>query len=314
MKTKIYAFALLLGMFSLSGAQSSGSSEYFTLGTYVEQDFMQNYPDAGSVLNNKLTQILAANGMTSSDSRFILAANSNVISKDILGTAPTSFVYTLGVTFAIGDGVDGNKFSSKTMTLKGVGSNETKALINAFKSLKTNDSEFQNFVSHAKNQIVKYYNTRCATVIKEAQMLENQNRYDEALYRLTGIPESSSCYDRALAMVQQMYRKKIDGECKLKLAEAQNYWNSDPTSNGAGVVANILDGIDPRSSCYREVSNFAAKVGKRVIEIDGREWKFKQDKEIGLEKDRLKTMKDIGVAWGNGQPKNVTYGNTRGWW
>ena len=145
-------------------------------------------------------------------------------------------------------------------------------------------------------------------------MLENQSQFDEALYMLTGIPESSSCYDKALASVDQMYRNKINGECKIKLADAQNYWNSNPTSDGANVVAEILSGIDPRATCFKEVSAFANKVGKRVIEIDGREWKFKVDKEIGLEKDRLKSIRDIGVAYGQGQAKNVNYiYKTSGW-
>ena len=310
-------FVLIVSSLAIFGSLeevSAQSNSYFSMSTYVDAGEDGLDTQASAILEEKLKQIVSSNGISSSASRFVFAARTNLLSKDILGTAPASFVYTLSLTFVIGDGLDGNKFASKNITVKGVGTNETKALINAFKTIKANDPEMQNFIAAGKNQITQYYNSRCASVIKEAKMLENQNQFDEALYRLTGIPESSSCYDKALASVDQLYRKKIDRECRLKLAEAQNYWNSNPTSEGASVVADILSGIDPRSACYKEVSNFASKVGKRVIEIDGREWKFKVDQEIGLEKDRLKTIKDIGVAWGNGQPKNITYGNTRGWW
>ena len=47
--------------------------------------------------------------------------------------------------------------------------------------------------------------------------------------------------------------------------------------------------------------------------MDKREWDLKLKNDIVLEKDRIKAYRDVGVAWGNGQPKSVAY-NIHGWW
>lgn len=294
-------------------AQSSDNLGLMTLATYLDPMVEEKTTGTTSVLENKLGQIVSANGMGNGFSRFIITANVTVITKDVLGTAPASYAYTLDLTLFIGDGIDGNVFARYPMTIKGVGNNETKALISALRTVNPNNKELQDFVSKAKEQIVNYYSSRCDLIIKQARMLENQNQFDEAIYSLMSIPEASSCYTKGLEVVNEIYNQKVERECKIKLQEAKNLWNANPTVEGANKVAAILSEIDPRVNCYKEVSAFATTVGKRVLELDGREWNFIVDKEIGLERDRIKAIRDIGVAWGQGQPKTVHY-NIRGWW
>ena len=56
----------------------------------------------------------------------------------------------------------------------------------------------------------------------------------------------------------------------------------------------------------------SAKIQKRVIEIDKREWNYVM-KEQQQTSEMIKAYRDVGVAYGNGQPKSVTY-NVNGWW
>ena len=49
-----------------------------------------------------------------------------------------------------------------------------------------------------------------------------------------------------------------------------------------------------------------SKVAARVKEIDSREWKYIL-KEQAQESERIQAIRDIGVAYGKGQPKSVTY-------
>lgn len=303
----------LVGINTRIMAQSADNIDLMALATYIDPIVEERTSGATSVLENKLSQITNSNGMTNGHSRFIITANTTVISKDVIATAPASYAYTLNITFFIGDGIDGTVFSSYPLTIKGVGNNETKALINAFKNIDINNKKINDFILKGKEQIVNYYSSRCNLIIKKARMMEDQNLFDEAIYSLITIPEASSCYEKGLAVVNEIYHKKIERDCKIKLLQAKNYWNANPTVEGANNVAVILSEIDPRSSCYKEVSSFANSVGKRVLELDGREWKFIYEKEIGLEKDRIKAIRDIGVSWGNGQPQNVQY-NVRGWW
>jgi len=65
--------------------------------------------------------------------------------------------------------------------------------------------------------------------------------------------------------------------------------------------------IDPGSSCYNETKVLAARIAKRILEVDKREWNFIWAKEITLQSEWIKAYRDIGVAWGNGQPKYIIY-------
>lgn len=308
----------LICLFAILGnktnAQSKDNVGFISLSTYIDSSVEERAEGATDVLKNKLDQIVNNNGLSNSFSRFILTANVVPVTKDVLGTAPTSIAYTLNVSFYIGDGIDGNKFATYSKNIKGVGINETKALINAFKNINTSDSELQSFISKGKKEIVNYYNTRCDVIIKQARLLETQNQFDEAIFILTSVPDAcTDCFNKSTAAVQDIFDKKINMECKTKLQEAKLLWASNPTADGANLVSDILKDVNPRSSCYKDVVAFTGSVAKRVLEIDGREWKFNVDKEIGLEKDRIKAIRDIGVAWGNGQPKSIVY-NVRGWW
>lgn len=47
-----------------------------------------------------------------------------------------------------------------------------------------------------------------------------------------------------------------------------------------------------------------------------RDWKMQlkeQQDNVDIKKTTIKSIRDIGVAYGNGQPKAITY-NVSGWW
>jgi len=315
---------ILLGLFLLAGISSHAQGKAkpddagkIALNAYVS-DQIENFPEiAKSALSNKLNQVVTAGGgISSSDynARFIITANINVLTKDLTATAPPMTAFTLDVTLYIGDGFEGRKFVSHSVTVKGVGTNENKAYMEAIKQIKTNSPEIIAFVNSGKSKILEYYNTKCPTILKEAKALEAQNKIGEAIYLLTTVPDAATdCYNKSMAAAEPLYKKQIDQECKTRLMEASTLWNANQTVEAANQAGELLSGIDPLSSCYGEVKALSVKIGKRVFELDKREWKYKVDSEIGLEKDRIKAIRDIGVAYGNGQPKTVNY-NVRGWW
>lgn len=315
-----FSLVTVFGAFSLTFAQNtSGNADdlgKIALTTYIPDQVEALDPIAANMLTNKLNQICSANGISSSfaDSRFIITANSTVLTKDLIASAPPMTALTLEVTLYIGDGLDGKKFSSQTLSLKGVGTNENKAYIEALKTIKPNDPAIQNFVSNSKTKIIAYYNSRCAQIIKEAQTLENLKLYDEAMYKLLAVPaECTDCYTKSMAAIAPIFKKKIDTDCKIKLAEATNLWNANQNVETANAIGEIMATIQPDAACYKEVKELSNKIGKRVLEIDNREWNYKMETEVNLERDRIKAYRDVGVAFGNGQPKTVTY-NVIGWW
>jgi hypothetical protein len=116
--------------------------------------------------------------------------------------------------------------------------------------------------------------------------------------------------------VGPIYQQQIDRQCKIDLSEAKNVWNSNQNSSGADQASSFLGRIDPNSACFNEAQQFSNLIAKRILELDQREWSFKlkqQQDGVDIRKATIKAARDIGVAYGNNQPKTVTY-NYRGWW
>jgi len=293
------------------------------LAAYVPPQIEEMPVVSRSVLQNKLNQIVTKNGMGGSAfrERFIITANVFINSKDITDGAPSMTVYKLDVTFYIGDGFEGTKFASTSIKAKGVGETEIKAYNSALNSINTNDPAFQQFIEQGKNRIIEYYNSKCDFIIKEAQTLATQSKYEEALFKLTSVPEvCKDCFDKCAAAVGPIYKKQIDKDCSSKLSQAKNIWASTQTYDGATNAADILSQIDPNAACFKDVRAFADQIAKRVKELDQREWKFmlkQQQDEVDVTKATIKAARDIGVAYGNNQPKSITTTtsyNIIGWW
>jgi hypothetical protein len=289
------------------------------LNSYVSRQIEGLPASAERMLANKMSQIASANGLGGSarNARFIITPNVAVISKDITPTAPPMHAYTLEVTLYIGDGIDGTKFSSTSMEVKGVGTNETKAYMAALKRINPKNADIQSFVEQGKSRIVEYYNSRCDFIIKESEALESQQQFDEAIYKLTSVPEvCKECFEKCMDAVAPIYQKQIDRECEMQLAKAQNAWSSGQNIQAADEAAGYLAGIEPAATCFSKATALSKTIAARVKELDKREWNFKlkeQQDEVNISKATIAAARDIGVAYGNNQPKSVTY-NVRGWW
>ena len=311
-KIKLVLFIVFACCISLANAQTPAAKagSGLVLAAWVPNQ-IEGMPEmARKNLENKLTQIITANGMSGDarNSRFIVSANIVVATKDITPTAPPMQAYTLDVTLYLGDGFEGKSFSSYSTTVKGVGDNETKAYNAALKNIKTNDPNYQAFIEKGKTKIIEYYTTQCDVIIKEAKVLAGMNKFDEAIWKLTSVPNiCTDCFNKCMTAVAPIFQQKIDFVCKTNVNKATAIWNGNPTAEGAAQAGELLSKIDPKAACFNESKALSDKIGKRMLEIDKREWNFKYESEIGLERDMIKAYRDVGVAYGNGQPQNVTY-------
>jgi hypothetical protein len=245
--------------------------------------------------------------------RFIITANIVVLTKDLTETAPPMTALTLAVSLYIGDGIDGIKFASTTLQVKGVGTNENKAYISALKNINAESPVVQGFVTIGKNKIVQYYNTHCNYIINEAKGLVNQERYDEALYKLTSVPEiCKDCYTKTTNAVGPIYKKAIDHDCQAKLPQARSTWAANQTVDGANAAGDILSGISPNASGYSNVKVLIDEIAKKMKELDQRDWNY-QLKEQKQEGDIINAARDVAVAYAQNQPQTFSY-NVVGWW
>ena len=271
---------------------------------------IENMPaKARKNLANKLTQVVTKNGLAGSpfNTRFIISANVSLASKDILPGPPPMHAYNMDVTLYIGDGFEGTVFSSTTISVKGVGTNEVKAYMAGLKQIKPGNPEIQAFVKQGKEKIIQYYKDNYNLIIKRAQSIADQNDYDQAIFMLSAIPSAcEECYTKAMAAIKPIFKAKIDNECKVKLQEATGIWNASQDMAAAEKAGAILASINPDASCVGQAKALSNKIAAKVKQIDDREWKYIV-KDQQQESERIKAIRDIGVAYGKGPKSNVTY-------
>lgn len=261
-----------------------------------------------NILNNKLDNLLTNNGFVKGiNSQFVLQSHlDNIQSQQVGGTSNNLLMYDLSVTTRIINSADQNVFAQTTQTVKGMGDNKVKAINSALNKINYNSESFNTFLQQGKNKILNYYTQNCSRILEEATMLEKTDQYDQALYKLTAIPQAASkCYNTAISKALSIYQKKINFDCKTNLAQAKLAWSANPSWDTANEIQSMLSGVNPQSTCYREVSTFTTTMSNRIKELDGREWKMQYEKEVGLEKDRIQAIKEIGKAYGAGQPKQI---------
>lgn len=273
---------------------------------------------ANNMISDKLKSMLLKNSIGSSfGSRFILVPNVVLETKDILSTAPVKHVYVIRMYMFIGDGVTGTLYSSESIKLKGVGDSETKAYIDAFSHFNPNEKKFQEFISEGKNRIIQYYNAQCDVLISEARTYANENKFDQALFHLSSIPSVClTCFNKVQPVINEIYLKKINTECKSSLMNARTVWMSSQEESNADYAGQILQNINPNSDCYDEAVKLSTEISNRLMELNNRQWSYQlkiQQDEVDLNKEIIRAARDIGVAYGQNQPKNITY-NYVLWW
>jgi phosphoglycolate phosphatase-like HAD superfamily hydrolase len=314
MVKKILFIGILLNMgYYLMGQNyESKADDYARIALHAYVPAIAGMPDAArNMLRNKLEQIATQTGAGGNavNPRFIITANVSVLSKDVTATSPPMTALTLEVTFFVGDAQTKTKYASASIQAKGVGTNETKAYIECLKNIKPTAPELKNMVETGKRKIIEYYNSQCDFILKKAESLASQNRYEEALFELMSVPDvCKDCYHNVLSAVGPIYKKYADKACVEKLNAAKAIWAGQPNAEGANKVAQILSSIDPEAACMPDVQALVEEIKAKIAELEKRDWDFQMkvfDSAVELEKQRIEAARQVGIAYGNNQPEQV---------
>lgn len=272
-------------------------------------------PTTSKSLEHKISQMITASGMGSIDnSRFAVIPRIVEADKRLSSGATPMIVMDADVTFYIGDVETGNVFCSFTKSVKGIGETETRAYVSAISNIKPKDRELQSFMQTGKQKIIDYYNQKIDQIISRARQFESQADYDSALAALLEVPEEAvEAYAKASPLIASIYQKKIDYEGEILYNQAYHLWNSTLDYDGAVEAAGILAMISPYSKAAPKAKTLSDNIGKRVREVDQREWNYivqEQKNEADLNKALISACRDIGVA----QAKQPVYNYNVVWW
>lgn len=360
------AFLFFTFTFSQNDFGKSDDQARIVLNTFISDGVLESTPNARKLFITKLSQITSRNGLGGSsankNNRFIISGDLNVLTKDILPTAPPKYAVTIEANLAVGDGIDGKSFASEFIEFKGVGVSEDKAFIAAIRKINPRHKMVKELLENGKQRIIEYYNSQCDFLAKEASTLSELREFDQAVFTLSQVPKAvKGCYDSSMDLAVEITKKKFEFECQTKISEAQSliasgnyseastllgfyskdmdcysdivslleqintglcskylgeargYWaNRDSRS-----AAQSLAKVDASSTCYEESMLLSKEIAGYLDEKEQRDWDLNYEKykdELAIQKKQLdneslsiQAARDIGVAYGENQPRNVTY-------
>lgn len=314
MKKFIAVLILTVGAISSNAQVKLDDFGRIILNTYLPESIALPL-EAKNLLLTKLNQITSNNGMGGSqiNPRFIITANVNVGTKDIIAGPPQMIAQNLDVTLFIGDAITNTIFSNTTLSLKGVGTNENKAFIEALKNINPKNKEVLAFLEEGKTKIINYYSTNCDFILKEATTLSDQFKFNEAIYQLMMVPNvCKECYFKAKDASTLIFNKKIESDCTEKLKEAKLIWAAEPTEIGALKASAIMISIIPSDNCKTEINKLAIEIKNKLQLEQKKKYDFdmlEMQKRYDTEQKIIDAQKEISIEYLRNQPKTITYNN-----
>jgi len=286
---------------------------------YLPEDMEGMTANNLKLLENRLGSIISQNGMLSAEgSRFILTMNWNVLEKEVIGSGPTVIMYKLEVGLCLGDGMTGTKYASTTLSLKGAGNDEAKAVMKAMNGINAHKAEIGRLVKEGTDRIIEYYESNKSQILTSVKAMMNQKSYEEALWTLSQIPQEVSYYAEAQDMMVQAYRAQVNTNAAQQLQRARALWAASPSRENADAVMALVGDIDPSSSSYAGAQALMKEVKGRVKGLDDAdraEMMRQNAHERSMDRARINAVRDIAVAYAKSRPR-VVY-NTRiirTWW
>lgn len=276
--------------------------------------------EAARNLETKLQSALTTNGYVDNGytERFVLTAKVEIAQKDVTPTTPARISEKMDIMLMVGDVVENKLYASVTLQAAGIGTNENKTFINAFRNIKGDNPKIQQMLNEAKEKIVEYYTNQCPAIIQKAQGLATTQAYDEAIFLLTSVPDvCRGCYTQCHQQAGEIYQQKIDAESTVLLEKAKAAWAVNQNAQGANEVADIISQINPKSNNYAEVVALRSTVEQKLQADAKRDWDFKMkqyEDNQQFKRSIVDAVKAIGVAWGQHQPQTVYRTVIRRWW
>lgn len=271
--------------------------------------------EAKNMLMTKLNQITTMNGIGGSQAnpRFVITAAVNIGTKDIIAGPPQMIAQNIDITLFVGDAVNNTVYANVSLSIKGVGTNENKAFIEAIKTINPQNKDVLLFLEEGKKKVLNYYNTQCDFILKDALTLTKQEKYDEAIYQLAIVPNvCKECYFKCLDTITNIYQQKIDADCKTKLSKAKTMWAGQQNISNAENVLNILSDINYNAACFSEVNLLTKQINNKLMADEKARLELalkKYNDKIDLEKKQIDAYKEVAVEYAKNQPKTITYNN-----
>lgn len=306
MKSCIKYIALAALMCANATVKAADCSVNFAV-VALPQD--ENVPQSTiNYLSTKLQQLTTADGIVRDPElgQFFITAKFNHILEDVTPGPPAQTVLHTNLTLYIGDMNSQTIYATTSLDLRGVGNSQQRAFMNALRGLNANNSSVSAFISKGKNKVIDYYNKNYRQILAEAKKAASQHNYDEAIWRVSMIPECCIGYGDAMKALDNYFQAYINQEGIAMLNAATAAWAAQPDARGAEKALSFLLAIDPESSAYPQAQQLIQEIKSSVKSDRIFELRTKYYDAIDIERRRIEAAKEVGVAFGRGQQPRTT--------
>lgn len=264
--------------------------------------------EINDMLMQRLTNVISSKSVTADPNvdQFFITAKINHIYKDVVPGPPTKYVIHSLLTLYIGDAINQKVYASTSTEIRGVGTTEQRAYINALSTISNSNSKIASLVEQGTRKIIDYYDKNYQTILAQAKQAMALKDFQKALYLSTSVPQCCAGYGTAFALTMNIYNKYINYDCKKLMMAAKAEWSAHPDVKGAENAQLFLMQIDSDSNCNGDAIALQNEI-KKVVKYN---WDFENHKKyndtVDVEKLKIAAAKAIGVAYGNGQKSTTT--------
>jgi len=262
-----------------------------------------------SKIESKITQLVSNNGMGAQgyNNNFVIYPKFEIWDQKVVESGMQDMIILdCQISFYIKQ-VDNNLiYASINKSLRGNGKDKRLAITNALSRLNINDKDLINFIDNAKIKINKYYEENCERILSEATALNSSGDLEKALGVLSNVPQEVQCYEKVKSKMVEVYKAYVNKQCKQQLNEADAHIAAQRYNQALSILANI----DPSSSCSSNVKSSISKIESKVSEKEKRDYEEKMERyknSVELEKERIKAVRDIAVAYYNRTQPTYNY-------
>lgn len=303
----LHKFCAILAATSISfGAIADDCNIHFMVAPIEQGD---DVPDEiNDLLMTRLAIAVTATGVVASPDvdRFFITGKINHLYKDVVPGPPISSVMRSTLTLYVGDVINHKVYATTSFDLRGVGTSESRAFVNALSQLNGKNAKLIQFVEKGRQKVLDYYNKEYPSLIRQAQQAASLKNFEEALSIVTSIPECCVGYEQAYNATLSIYDKYINYVCHTLISKARAAWSASPDEYGAQSAYSFLTQIDPDASCYAEATALHNEIKKVVKENWDFENKEKYRDAVETERRKIEAARAVGVAFGNGQQPVTT--------
>lgn len=308
MKKLILSFSLLFAFMGIQSMKAANDCDLDVQLIAPDPTATDSPEEVNQLLVTRLEQALHAAGFSAGDSygQFYMSGRFVDSYKELLPGPPKQWAVTTQLTLYVADLGSNKSFASKTFELRGIGTSEQRAYMNALSQLSGKSEILKSFVKEAEGRVIDYFNRNYKSYLAKAQTAAAQGDYKQALYYSTLIPYCSTGWGEASNATLSYYQKDIDKDGAKLLMEAKSIFAANPNAYGAADAFSILSQIDPASSSYKAAVKFAEEMNKQAKSEYNFEVHEKYKDNLSKEKSMIQAAKEIGVAYGRGQKAQTT--------